>query len=144
MTLIKKRVLFVCIYNSFRSQIAAAILNKKYGNLFTAKSAGINKKDINPLAVEVMNDYGVDISQNNVNSVFDLLKREESYDYVITVCSKEAGGKCPLFTGGQKKIHWELEDPDTFSGTHQEKLEKAILLRDEIEKRIDAFVKQIQ
>jgi len=144
MTLIKKRVLFVCVYNSFRSQIAAAILNNKYGNLFAAKSAGINKKDINPLAIEVMNDYGVDISKNSVNSVSDLLKRKESYDYVITVCSKEAQEKCPLFPGSQKKIHWNLEDPDAFSGTHHEKLEKAILLRDEIEKRIDAFVKQIK
>lgn len=139
----KIKVLFICIHNSFRSQIAEAILNFKYGHMFQAESAGINKKDINPLAIEAMKDYGLDISGNSIDSVFDFYKEGRIYQYVITVCSKEAEKQCPIFPGIQKRFNWNLEDPDTYAGTYQENYKRALILRDEIEKRIDDFVKSV-
>ncbi len=137
----KHRVLFVCVHNSFRSQIAEAIMNSKYGDIFTAESAGLTVKEINPLAIKVMKEYGIDISNNSVDSVFDFFKEGRLYSYVITVCSKEAENECPIFPGIRKRINWNLEDPEAFEGTDEEKYQKAMKLRNEIEKRIDDFAK---
>lgn len=140
----KKKVLFVCAHNSFRSQIAEAILNEKYGNQFKADSAGLSKRAIDPLAIKVMKDYGLDISGNSVDSVFDFYKEGRLYDFVITVCSRESEKECPVFPGIRKRVNWEIEDPESYTGTQEEKLQKAEQLRDEIEKRIDLFVKSIK
>jgi len=136
----KSRVLFVCVHNSFRSQMAEAILNDKYGDRFEAESAGFLKKEINPLAIAAMKNYGLDISQNATNNVFEYFKEGRLYNYVITVCSKEAEKDCPLFPGIQNRINWNLEDPEAFTGSQEEKFLKAVKLRDEIERRVDAFV----
>ncbi len=135
----RHRVLFVCAHNSFRSQIAEAILNTKHGDIFFAESAGLSKQEINPLAIEVMNDYGLDISKNPVKNVHDLYREGRLYEYVITVCSKETEKECPLFPGIRKRINWALEDPDTFLGNHDEQLKKAIQLRNEIAANIHHF-----
>ncbi len=139
----KRRILFVCVQNSFRSQIAEAIVNKKYGDRFVAESAGLNIGKINPLAIRVMNEYGIDISNNQVNSVFDFYKEGRFYSYVITVCSREAEKECPIFPGIRKRLNWELENPENFTGTEEEKYQKAIEIRDEIERRIDEFISSI-
>jgi arsenate reductase len=138
----KTRVLFVCVYNSFRSQIAEAILNKKYGDRFVAESAGYNSKEIHPLAIQVMEEYGLDISENKVDRVFDFYNEGRMYQYVITVCNRELEENCPIFPGKVMRFHWDgLDNPEAFTGTQEEKLEKARRLRDDIEKRIDEFVK---
>ncbi|HHX52774.1 MAG TPA: arsenate reductase ArsC [Erysipelothrix sp.] len=139
----KIRVLFVCVQNSFRSQMAQAIMNQKYGERFLAESAGINTGKINPLAIQVMKEIGLDISQAPVDSVFDFYKEGRLYSYVITVCSKEAEKKCPVFPGIRKRINWPLEDPATYEGSEQERYQKAVEIRDEIEKKIDAFVESV-
>ena len=139
----KRRILFVCVQNSFRSQIAEAIVNKKYGDRFVAESAGLNIGKINPLAIRVMNEYGTDISNNQVNSVFDYYKEGRFYSYVITVCSREAEKECPVFPGIRERLNWELENPENFTGTEEEKYQKAIEIRDEIERRIDEFISSI-
>lgn len=140
----KIRVLFVCVYNSFRSQIAEAFLNHKYEDRFVAESAGYRMKDIDPLAIEVMREKGYDISKNSINKVFDYYKEGRAYQYVITVCNREAEGDCPIFPGIVTRLRWDdLDNPEEITGTYEEKLEKARLLRDDIEKRIDEFVKMV-
>lgn len=140
----KMRVLFICVYNSFRSQIAEAFLNHKYGNKFIAESAGYKTKEINPLAIEVMKEKGYDIANNSINRVFDYYNEGKSYQYVVTVCNRESEGDCPIFPGNVMRLHWDgLENPEEFIGTYEEKLEKARNLRNDIEKRVDEFVKII-
>lgn len=141
----KIRVLFVCVANSFRSQIAEAILNHKYGDEFEAESAGFKTKAINPLAIEVMKEYGVDISDNSVDMLFDFYKEGRKYQYVITVCSRGEEEDCPIFPGQLTRFNWsDFEDPENYTGTDEEKLDKARKLRDDIEKRIDAFYNTVR
>ncbi len=137
----KIRILFVCIANSFRSQIAEAIMNHKYGDVFEAESSGYKVKPINPLAIEVMQEYGVDISNKKSNKVIDFFKEGRTYKYVITVCNRSEEQDCPIFPGMVTRLSWgDLEDPEYFTGSQQEKKEMALILRDKIEKRIDDFV----
>ncbi len=141
----KIRVLFVCVSNSFRSQIADAILNHKYGESFVAESAGFRKKSINPLAIEVMKEYGLDISNKCVDELLDFYNQGRKYDYVITVCNRGEEEDCPIFPGKVTRLSWrEFRDPDDFTGTEEEKLELAGKLRDDIAKRIDEFVNTVK
>lgn len=141
----KIRVLFVCVSNSFRSQIAEAILNHKYGDSFEAESAGFKSKKINPLAIEVMKEYGLDISNNSENKLMDFYNEGRKYQYVITVCNRGEEEDCPIFPGLVTRLSWsEFRDPDDFAGTDKEKLEMASKLRDDIEKRIDEFVNTVK
>ena len=141
----KIRVLFVCVANSFRSQIAEAILNHKYGDSFEAESAGFKSKEINPLAIEVMKGYGLDISNNSVDRLMDFYNEGRKYEYVITVCNRGEEEDCPIFPGLVTRLSWSVfKDPDDFTGTDEEKLEMARKLRDDIEKRIDEFVNTVK
>src|SRR5690554_1197663 len=106
-------------------------------------STGLNKGEIHPRAISVMNDYGIDISNNRVDSVFDFYKEGRFYGYLITVCSREAEKECPVFPGLIKRFNWELENPAHYTGTEEEKYQKTIELRDEIERRIDEFVRLV-
>ena len=135
----KIRVLFVCVHNSFRSQIAEAILNHKYGDRFIAESAGIQEKGVTPLAILAMEEYGLDISGVRSNSVFDFCEEGRHYDYVIAVCSKEAQERCPVFPGSARRLHWGLDDPELFEGSPDELLDQAIVLRNQIEEKVDRF-----
>lgn len=139
----KIRVLFVCVYNSFRSQIAEAFLNTEYGDMFVAESAGLMTKEINPLAIHVMSEINLEISKNSSDSVFDFYKQGRLYHHVITVCSREAEEKCPVFPGVQQRLNWDLPDPEEFVGTPEEKLEKARQLRDTIRNRVRGFVIEV-
>ena len=140
----KTRVLFVCVANSFRSQIAQAFLNYKYGSKFEAYSGGFKIKAINPLAIEVMKEKGIDISNNSVDRLMDLYNEGEKYQYVITVCKRGEESDCPIFPGEAARLSWsDFEDPELFEGNPEEKLENARRLRDNIERRIDAFVEII-
>lgn len=139
----KIRVLFVCVYNSFRSQIAETFLNTEYSDLFFAESAGLMTKEINPLAIHVMSEIDLDISKNSSDSMFEFYKQGRLYQYVITVCSREAEEKCPMFPGIQRRLNWNLPDPEEFEGTTEEKLEKARQLRDQIRNRVRGFVIEV-
>jgi arsenate reductase len=85
----KIKVLFVCIHNSARSQMAEAYLNELAGDRFIAESAGIEPGVLNQLVVESMKEDGIDISGNMTKSVFDFYKHGKLFNYVITVCDKE-------------------------------------------------------
>jgi arsenate reductase (thioredoxin) len=100
----KYKVLFVCVHNSARSQMAESFLNKFGGDRFFAESAGLEAGKINPFVVEVIKEEGVDISNNKTKEVFDLFKQGKFYSYVIPVCDKEAAEKCPIFPGARQEI----------------------------------------
>jgi len=141
----KKRVLFVCVHNSARSQMAEALLNTIAGDRFEAHSAGLEPGILNPLAVEVMKEIGIDISKNQTKSVFDLFKRGELFSYVVTVCDAASAEACPIFPGLlSKTIHWSFEDPSSFTGTLEEKLEKTRRVRDAIKEKIEEWLKELK
>ena len=132
----KEKVLFVCIHNSARSQMAEAILNLLAGDRFIAESAGLELGKLNPLAVEAMKDMGIDISEKKTQDVFDLYKQGRRFNYVITVCDEASGERCPLFPGISKKLHWSFPDPSTLQGTMEENLIKTIEIRNQIKNQI--------
>jgi arsenate reductase len=136
----KIKVLFVCVHNAARSQMAEAFLNELGGGRFVAESAGFEPTALNPLAVRVMKEAGIDISTKRSKSVFDLYLEGRLYNYVITVCDEASAEKCPTFPGFARNLHWSFEDPETFAGGEAEKIEKARQLRDRIRASIEAFI----
>jgi arsenate reductase len=139
----KIKVLFVCVHNSARSQMAEAYLNNLAGDRFFAESAGIEQGVLNPLVVESMKDDGIDISGNRTKSVFDFYKQGRIFDYVITVCEKEAAERCPVFIGVTKRLHWSLPDPSKFEGTKEKRLELIKKVREDIKSSILEWIKGI-
>src|SRR3982075_3151871 len=120
----KKKVLFICVHNSARSQMAAALLNKRCGEFFEARSAGLEPGTLNPLAVEVLLEMEIDISKNKTQAVFDVFKSAELFAYVIPVCDESEAEKCPIFPGVATRLHWSFPDPSKLTGTFEEKLEQ--------------------
>lgn len=139
----KIKVLFVCIHNSARSQMAEAFLNNLAGERFFAESAGFEPGVLNPVVVEAMKEAGIDISGNKTKKVFDFFKQGRFYKYVISVCDEASAERCPIFPGVNKTLHWSFEDPSQFTGTHEEKLDKTKIVRDSIKKKIEEFINQI-
>lgn len=140
----KIKVLFVCIHNSARSQMAEAFLNILGKKHFSAESAGLEPGELNPLVVKSMSEIGIDISGNKVKDVFDFYKEGKRYNYVITVCDEASGQRCPIFPGAMESIHWSFEDPSTFIGSEEDKLKKIAVVRDEIKNKIEDFIKLIK
>jgi arsenate reductase len=136
---VKKNVLFICVHNSARSQMAAALLNEGCGEFFEAQSAGLEPGTLNPLAVEALQEIGIDISGNETQSVFDVFKSGHLFAYAITVCSESESKGCPIFAGVTKRLHWPFADPSQFIGTHEQKLAKTRELLEEIRGKIEEF-----
>lgn len=143
-TMDRIRILFICIHNSARSQMAEAFMNRYAGDIAEAMSAGLEPGALNPDAVEVMREAGIDISRNAVKSAFDLYKQSMMFSYVIAVCDPEAAERCPLFPGVAKKLHWPFADPSAFTGTREEVLEKTRKVRDEIEAKVREFAAELR
>ena len=139
----KIRVLFVCIHNAARSQMAEAFLNDLGRGKFIAESAGLEPGQLNPLVVKVMKDEGMDISGKKSKSVFSMYARGEGFDYVITVCDEASAEKCPVFPGNTKRIHWSFADPSKLKGSDEEKLHIINGIRDQIKNKIEIFIKEI-
>lgn len=139
----RRRVLFICEHNSARSQMAEAFLKKLAGDGIDVESAGFEPTEINPLAVEVMREIGIDISDNKTQSVFELFKKGNLYTHVITVCDQTAE-KCPVFPGLTQRLHWPFTNPEGFEGTREAKLEQACKLREEIKDKINGWLDGIQ
>jgi len=140
----KIEVLFVCIHNSARSQMAEAILANLAGDRFSVESAGLEPGTLNPLAVAAMADMGIDISENSTQSVFDLFKSGKYFNYVVTVCDETEGERCPIFPGSVLRLHWDFQDPSSLKCTYEENLEKTIQIRNEIQARIEEFISEIE
>jgi arsenate reductase (thioredoxin) len=135
----KTKVLFVCIHNSARSQMAEAFMNNLSSDKFYAESAGIEPGILNPLVVKAMSEIGIDISMNQTKSVNDMIEAGKIFDYVITVCDEASAERCPVFPGVCKRIHWSFEDPSALKGTDEEKMIKIRLIRDEIKEKVIEF-----
>ncbi len=135
-----KRILFVCSHNSARSQMAEAYFNSLCSGDITAESAGLEPGTLNPLAVAVMKEEGIDISNASVDSVFDFYKEGRLYKNVITVCDEKTAERCPVFAGVTERIHWGFEDPSQFEGSEEEKLAKTRVVRDQIKEKIQELI----
>lgn len=135
----KQKVLFICVHNSARSQMAEAFLNEICSDHFEAQSAGLESGKLNPLAIEAMREIGIDISQNQTQSVFDVFNSGELFAYVITVCDDTSADRCPIFPGATRRLHWSFPDPSTLSGTHEHRLAGTLKIRDQIRARIEMW-----
>ena len=128
----KKKVLFVCIHNSARSQMAEELLRKLGGDRFEAESAGIEPGKLNPIVIKALQEEGIDITGKPTKAVFDLFKQGKLYSYVITVCDEASAERCPIFPGITQRLHWSFTDPSKFQGSDEEKLAKVREGREEI------------
>jgi len=137
--IMKQKVLFICVHNSARSQMAEAFLNDICGDHFEAHSAGLEPGTLNPLAVEAMREIGIDISQNQTQAVFGVFKSGELFAYVITVCDESSAESCPIFPGVTTRLHWSFPDPAGLTGTREERLAGAREIRDQIRERIEIW-----
>ena len=139
----KTKVLFICVHNSARSQMAEAWLNHICGESFVAESAGLEPGTLNPLAVKVMAEVGIDISSKKTQAVFDVVKSGELFAYIITVCDAASAERCPIFPGPAKRLHWSFPDPSQVTGTAEEKLAQAREIRDAIRAKVENWCAEV-
>jgi arsenate reductase len=133
-----KKVLFLCIGNSVRSQMAEGLLNELGSGKWKAWSGGVFPSYVHPLAVRVMEEIGIDISRQTSKSMDRF--RNEVFDYIITLCD-EAAQSCPTFSNKGRRLHWPLEDPAAAIGTIEERLAVFRRIRDEIKTKIEELLK---
>ena len=126
----RKKVLFICTHNSARSQMAEGFLNTLYPERYEAYSAGTEPTGVNPSAIQVMQEVGIDISSHRSKGANEFFGMD--IDYVITVCD-HAKQTCPIFPGGKEIIHKGFEDPATLIGGKDDTLVVFRRLRDEIQ-----------
>jgi arsenate reductase len=131
------RVLFVCTGNSARSQIAEALLQQAGGGDFSVGSAGTAPMEVNPYAIRVLAEVGIDWSKAVSKPLAPFVAKP--WDYVITVCDR-ARQACPVFPGRPDTMHWDVEDPAEIAGTHEEKLAAFRRTRAELTSRITPFI----
>ena len=125
----KKKVLFICTHNSARSQMAEAFLNTLSGDRYEAFSAGTAPTGVNPYAIKVMRETGIDISRHRSKGVEELLGQR--FDDIVTICDN-AKEVCPFFPGGANRIHKSFSDPSSCEGSEQKILDCVRRIRDEI------------
>ena len=131
----RSKVLFLCTHNSARSQMAEGLLRHMAGDRFEAMSAGTEATHVRPLAVQAMEEIGVDISGQESKTLARYL--QEPFDYVITVCD-DANEACPFFPGVGNRLHWSFEDPSRAEGSEEERLAVFRSVRDRIQDRVNA------
>lgn len=136
------KVLVLCVHNSARSQIGEAYLKKFGDGRFEAESAGLEPGALNPFVVHALAEDGIDIAGKPTRDVFELYKAGKRFHYVITVCSKEAAERCPIFPGVHEKLHWPFPDPSTFRGSDEEILSQVRGVRDQIKEAMRKFVEE--
>lgn len=134
-----KRVLFLCTGNSCRSQMAEALINNDFAGQIEAVSAGTEPHGLNPKAVKVMFEIGIDISTNHSDHISRY--QDQRFDYVITLCG-DANEKCPLFFGGVKRHHMGFDDPPMAKGGDEEIMAVFRRIRDEIRQQLSDFFNQ--
>jgi len=137
----KKSVLFLCVENACRSQMAEALLRHAADDEFEAFSAGMTATSVDPVAIEVMEELGIDISSARSKSVEEFGDRE--FDYIITVCGLESVETCPVFMGNaRKRLSWHIPDPAAARKTGEDVLRTFRSVRDQIGNRVGRFVKE--
>jgi len=120
--------------------MAEEFLRKLGGDVFEVESAGLDPGELNPYVVRALREEGIEISGKKTRSVLDLFKAGRSYRYVITVCSKEAAERCPIFPGKSERLHWPFPDPSIFQGSDEQIMAQVRDVRDAIKTRVKAFV----
>lgn len=135
----KPKVLFVCIHNSARSQMAEAFLTRIADGQLAVSSAGITAGTLNPYVVQAMKEIGYDIAANVTKTVFDPAIRDQQYDYVITVCQESDAEPCPIFPTKGSRQNWRFDDPSKFTGKREEIIAKVREVRDEIRRRVERW-----
>ncbi|MBD3181844.1 arsenate reductase ArsC [Candidatus Poribacteria bacterium] len=138
----KAKVLFICTGNSARSQMSEGLLRKMAGDITDVYSAGTKPSEkVNPFALKMLSDSGIDTSGHYTKSVTEFLDKE--FDIIITVCDN-ARQNCPVFPGKAVKYHWNLEDPASVEGTEEEKLEVFRNTFADISKRVSELIDMIK
>jgi protein-tyrosine-phosphatase len=134
-----KRILFVCIHNSARSQMAEAFVNQMCKGSYEAHSAGLEPGVLNPLVVEAMREVGIDIAGAKTKSVAGMLAEGPTFTRVVTVCDEASAERCPTFPGGAQRDHWGFPDPSALAGTHEERMVAVRRIRDDIRHRVSQW-----
>lgn len=137
----KYSVLFVCIHNSARSQMAEAFLREIAGDYFTVASAGLEAGCLNPLVTRAMGEIGLDISAQSTDDIKSVIQRGDRFDYVITVCDAVNAQRCPIVPGTMQKLHWGFQDPAALSGDEEERMEQVRVIREQIREQVCAFIR---
>ena len=132
------KILILCTGNSCRSQMAEGLLCDLIENV-KVFSAGTKPEPVNPLAIKVMHEIGIDISTNTSNHVNEYIDIE--FDYVFTVCNN-AKEICPVFTKAKNKIHHDFIDPADATGTYHEKLKVYVKVRDQLKDYFKSFIEK--
>jgi arsenate reductase len=139
----KPRVLFVCTHNAARSQIAEALLRHYAGERFEVLSAGVAPTEVHPLTRQVLTEIGLDLSELYAKSLDDFFPRV-SIAYAIIVCDQAKDG-CPrLFPFALQTLHWPFDDPTQAKGSTMERLRTFRTVRDQIERRIRAWLGSLE
>ena len=133
----RKRLLFLCVHNSARSQMAEGLLRARAGDEFEAHSAGNVATEVRPLAIRAMAEIGIDISGQRSKSTAEYAGQR--FDYAVTVCD-DAKEACPYFANAARQVHWRFDDPSAATGSDDEKFAVYRRVRDEIRAQIDEFV----
>ncbi|MBC8193059.1 MAG: arsenate reductase ArsC [Candidatus Marinimicrobia bacterium] len=133
----KKKILFLCTGNSCRSQIGEGLMRHMAGDKYDVFSAGVEPSRLHPMSILVMNEIGIDISQQSSDDVNDYLK--SGIDIVISVCD-HAAQTCPSFPGDVERIHWSLIDPFHGWDVDESKLPDYRNTRDDLKQRIQGFL----
>ena len=136
----RPRVLFLCVHNSARSQMAEGLLRSMAGGAVEVRSAGLEARGVRPDAVTVMRELGLDISGQRSKSVEELAG--EPFDIVVTTC-EEAKEACPFFPGAGQTLHWDLPDPSAVSGDEQTRLDAFREVRDELWSYIADLIREL-
>lgn len=140
----KYKVLFICVHNSARSQMAEAWANLLCRDLMEAESAGLEPGTVHPLTIKVMKEVGIDLSNKKTQSVFDLVKEGKIFSFVVTVCNESNAGRCPVFPGITKRIHWSFPDPAAVNGPEDKKIEAFRKIRDSIRLKVEDLCREIK
>jgi arsenate reductase len=124
-------LLFLCVANSARSQMAEGLARARFGPAVNVQSAGSQPSRVNPLAIRALAEIGIDITHCRSKSVEEI--DPKTVDLVVTLCAEEV---CPVLPGNVKRLHWPLPDPAAAEGTGEERLQRFRETRDEIARRI--------
>lgn len=138
----RQRVLFVCVHNSARSQLAEAYLRQAAGDRVEVESAGLEPGTLNPWIVEHLLSEGLDIRGKATRAVKEVYRAGRSYDWVITVCSREAEEQCPVFPGPVRRLNWPFEDPSGFSGPAEEIRSRVAALAAAVRAQVETFARE--
>ncbi len=137
------KVLFVCVHNSARSQMAEELLRLKSNGKIQVESAGLEPGSLNPFVIKALRTIGVDITGKETKSVFDLYKSGARFHYVVTVCDESNSERCPIFPGALQYLHWSFTDPSSFTGSDEQKLEQTCSVMQQIEANVNEFLDKI-